>query len=196
MFHFVEKIIIEQVRQGNQHVFTKIYKAYEEPIYRFIYFRVGGKEIAQDLTSEVFLKILDFLKNKETKIDNFRAFIYKTANNLITDFYRSKKITVSLDETIFSIGDYSGETRLNSLPDSRETINPEKRADQSLQIEQIKKYFKRLKPEYREPVLLHYFEGLPYKDIAEILGESEANVKMRSHRGIKLLKSLLGSGEN
>ena len=75
LFRFIEKIIIEQVRQGNQHAFAKIYKAYEEPIYRFIYFRVGGKEIAQDLTSEVFLKILGFLKNKETKIDNFRAFI-------------------------------------------------------------------------------------------------------------------------
>jgi len=172
---FIEKIIIEQVRQGNQHAFARIYKTYEEPIYRFIYFRVGGKEIAQDLTSEVFLKILDFLKNKETKIDNFRAFIYKTASNLVTDFYRLKKITVSLDET-----------REIFLPS-----NLEERADKNIQFEEIKKYFSQLKPEYREPVLLHYFEGLPYKDIAEILGETEANVKMRSHRGIKVLKSLL-----
>ena len=175
MFHFVEKIIIEQVRQGNQHAFARIYKTYEEPIYRFIYFRVGGKEIAQDLTSEVFLKILDFLKNKETKIDNFRAFIYKTASNLVTDFYRLKKITVSLDET-----------REIFLPS-----NLEESVDKNIQFEEIKKYFSQLKPEYREPVLLHYFEGLPYKDIAEILGETEANVKMRSHRGIKILKNLL-----
>jgi len=172
---FIEKIIIEQVRQGNQHAFARIYKTYEEPIYRFIYFRVGGKEIAQDLTSEVFLKILDFLKNKETKIDNFRAFIYKTASNLVTDFYRLKKITVSLDET-----------REIFLPS-----NLEESVDKNIQFEEIKKYFSQLKPEYREPVLLHYFEGLPYKDIAEILGETEANVKMRSHRGIKVLKSLL-----
>jgi len=172
---FIEKIIIEQVRQGNQHAFARIYKTYEEPIYRFIYFRVGGKEIAQDLTSEVFLKILDFLKNKETKIDNFRAFIYKTASNLVTDFYRLKKITVSLDET-----------REIFLPS-----NLEESVDKNIQFEEIKKYFSQLKPEYREPVLLHYFEGLPYKDIAEILGESEANVKMRSHRGIKILKRLL-----
>jgi len=172
---FIEKIIIEQVRQGNQHAFARIYKTYEEPIYRFIYFRVGGKEIAQDLTSEVFLKILDFLKNKETKIDNFRAFIYKTASNLVTDFYRLKKITVSLDET-----------REIFLPS-----NLEESVDKNIQFEEIKKYFSQLKPEYREPVLLHYFEGLPYKDIAEILGETEANVKMRSHRGIKILKNLL-----
>ena len=172
---FIEKIIIEQVRQGNQHAFARIYKTYEEPIYRFIYFRVGGKEIAQDLTSEVFLKILDFLKNKETKIYNFRAFIYKTASNLVTDFYRLKKITVSLDET-----------REIFLPS-----NLEESVDKNIQFEEIKKYFSQLKPEYREPVLLHYFEGLPYKDIAEILGETEANVKMRSHRGIKILKNLL-----
>jgi len=172
---FIEKIIIEQVRQGNQHAFARIYKTYEEPIYRFIYFRVGGKEIAQDLTSEVFLKILDFLKNKETKIDNYRAFIYKTASNLVTDFYRLKKITVSLDET-----------REIFLPS-----NLEESVDKNIQFEEIKKYFSQLKPEYREPVLLHYFEGLPYKDIAEILGETEANVKMRSHRGIKILKNLL-----
>ena len=186
MFHFVEKIIIEQVRQGNQYAFAKIYKTYEEPIYRFIYFRVGGKEIAQDLTSEVFLKILDFLKNKETKIDNFRAFIYKTASNLVTDFYRLKKITVSLDET-----------REIFLPSQASSgawpSNLEERVDENIQFAEIKKYFSKLKPEYREPVLLHYFEGLPYKDIAEILGETEANIKMRSHRGIKILKKYLNT---
>ena len=175
LFRFLEKILIEEARGGNPYAFSKLYKNYEEPIYRFIYFRIGDKEISEDLTSEVFLKIFDFLKNKEAKIQNFRAFLYKTANNSIIDFYRLRKDTVSLDET-------------------KEISHPsdaEDQTDKLLQINQLKKYFNQLKPEYQNPVLLHYFEGLSYKEIAEVLGESEANVKMRSHRGIKLLKSLL-----
>jgi len=180
VFKFIEKHIIKRVRAGDQIAFSKIYQAYEQPIYRFIYFRVSDKEKAQDLTSEVFIKVLDCLKNSQSEIGNFRAFIYKTARNLIIDFYRTRKFPLSLEE-------------IRDLP-SREDLK--QKVEKSSQLSQIKKYFQQLKPEYQEPVLLHFFAGLPYKEVAKILGESEANVKMRSYRGIKALKVLLNQSRN
>ncbi len=177
LFKFTEKIIVEQIRNGNLKAFEIIYKEYEERIYRFIYFRVPSKEIAQDLTSEIFIKVLDYLKNTETEIDNFCAFIYRVTRNLVNDFYRLKRITVSLDEVKEVI-----------LPSD---MDIEEIAQRNLQIEKLREYFKKLPKDYLEPVLFHYFEGLSYRDIAEILSEKEANVKMRAHRGIKILKEYL-----
>ncbi|NCO23066.1 hypothetical protein COW09_01060 [bacterium (Candidatus Moisslbacteria) CG12_big_fil_rev_8_21_14_0_65_36_11] len=178
LFRFTEKILIEQIRNGNLKAFEIIYREYEERIYRFVYFRVSNRETAQDLTSEVFIKILDYLKNTDIEIDNFCAFIYKSTRNLVNDFYRLRRLTVSLDEV-----------REVSLPSNLEEI-----AEKNIQLGEIKKYFEELKPEYREPVLLHYFEGLSYKDMAQILGETEDSLKMRSHRGIKQLKKFLKKG--
>jgi len=70
-------------------IFSKIYDRYIDKIYRFIFFKVNSQEIAQDLTSETFLKGWESFKNG-TKIENPQAYLYKTARNLVIDFYREK----------------------------------------------------------------------------------------------------------
>lgn len=176
MFKFQEKIFLHQIKNGSEQAFAALYDTYRNKIYRFIYFKVSDGEKAQELANEVFLKVYDYTKEGR-EIDNFQAFIYKIARNLIIDFYRSKRDEVSIEEA----------PEIISSTDTVEEI------DQKMAMDKVKKYLALLNSEYQEPVRLHYFEGLSFKEIAEIIGESEVNARMRAHRGIKQLKQLLNT---
>ncbi|MDD3101603.1 MAG: RNA polymerase sigma factor [Patescibacteria group bacterium] len=178
MLRITEKILIHQVKSGREFAFTKFYELYRDKIYRFIYFKVSDEEKANDLTNETFLKIFNYLK-EEGEIENFQAFLFKIARNLIIDFYRTRQNDLSLDEAI-------------EIAAPQET---EKQLDQKMAIDNIKKYLSLLKPEYREVVEFHFFQGLSFKETSEIIGEKESNVRQRVHRGLDKLKEILKDKE-
>ena len=180
---FIEKIIIEQVRQGNQHAFARIYKTYEEPIYRFIYFRVGGKEIAQDLTSEVFLKSWEYVNRDKAssnkQLANPRAFFYQVARNLITDFYRQKdKSPLSLEEVADKV-----------IADKQD--GPLEQAAISLDMESVKAALGRLNEDYRDIVIWRYLDEMEIKEIAQIMEKSDGAVRVLLSRALSNLKGVL-----
>ena len=81
-----------------QKKFTKIYNIYVEHIYRFIYIKVSSRQVAEDLTSEVFLNAWKKMCQQDYQaIQNPKAYFYKSARNAVIDFYRTnkKKDTVS-----------------------------------------------------------------------------------------------------
>lgn len=143
--------------------FLKLYKQLKEPIYRFVYFKVSRREIAEDLASEVFLKSWNYCK--DNKVENSRALFYKIARNTIINYYKKHK-PLSL-EPDFDIG-----TEDKNLLD-------------------IQKAISKLSENYREIVSLYYIEGFSHKEIAEILNKSESNIKTTAHRGLKKLKELV-----
>ncbi len=176
MFKIFEKILIQQIKKGDEQAFAQFYNTYKTKIYSFIYFKVSSGEKAQDLTDEVFMKAFQYLKDDEAhEIENFQAFVFKTARNLVIDFYRTRKQNVSLD----AISEIA----------SKEDIS--KKIDDKLKIEIINKYLSTLKPEYIKVVKLHLFDELSFKEIAEITGDSEGSVRMRAHRGMVQLKKRL-----
>jgi len=178
MFKFQEKILLKRIRNGDRFAFTRLYHAYVEKVFRFTYFRVKNKEIAEDLTSLTFFKILDYLKDDSQEIKDFRAFLYKTVRNLIADFYRK---SLTKKEIVFA-----KEIDLDKV---------DKEAPQDIflnsEIKEVEKALGKLPHLYREPIILHFIEGFSSKEIAEILNESKENVRVRIHRGLKLLREIL-----
>jgi|YelNatPaOPRAMG01_1025707.scaffolds.fasta_scaffold199468_2 RNA polymerase sigma-70 factor (ECF subfamily) len=174
MLRIQEKILIHQVKKGNQNAFAKLYKEYVDEIYRFIFFKISKSEIAEEITQTVFTKALNYLLDGE-KVENFRALLYQIARNLIIDFYRLKHQEVSLEEA----------KEIPFVPDYQKNL------DQEIEIEKIKKYLSLLKPEQQEIILLRFFEGLSFKEIAKITGQSESNVRQIASRSIKILKKHL-----
>lgn len=173
-FSFWEKILLHQVRRGNARAFANLYNKHVKEIQRFILFKISNKEVAEELTHSVFSKTLDYLL-QGNEIKNLRAFLYQSARHLIVDFYRKKNLEVSLEEAL-NIPSFS---------------NHQQKVDQELEIEKIKKYLSFLKPEHQEIILLRFFEGLPFKEIAQIVNQTEANVRAIASRGIKKLKERL-----
>jgi RNA polymerase sigma-70 factor (ECF subfamily) len=176
---FWERILLEQVKRGNARAFAHLCETYREKIYSFIYFRISNREIVEELTNEVFTKILDYLA-KGGKIKNFRPFLYQTTRNLIIDFYRGKdKQEISLEE--FQEEDFKEEKDLAEQIDTK------------IDLKRIEGALRQIPDRYREVLVLRFIDGLSFKEIAEITNQNQVNVRQLASRGLKLLRKQLQS---
>lgn len=155
--------------------FLAAYDDFADAIFRYCYFRVFDRELANDFVQETFLRIWGYLE-KGGEIQNFRVFLYKTATNLIID-YKRKKRAVSLDLM----------QEKGVLPRQDNTLRFLERIDAKNAVQRISE----LPPHYREVVTMRYVEELAVKEIAEILGETENNISVRIHRGLEALRKIL-----
>jgi len=162
--------------------FLQLYDEYVEKIYRYIFFRVGSQQLAQDLTSEVFLKSWQYINNSQ-KLENPRAFIYQVARNLIADTYRQK------DQTPLSLEEISDNKISDKISDKND--GPAEKVDQSFEIEAIKNALINLNQDYQEIVIWRYLDELEIKEIALIVNKSEGAVRTLLCRALKELKNVL-----
>lgn len=168
--------------------FIDFYNKQVDKIYRFVYFRVGSEETAQDLTSEAFLKLWQAISGqvlqigwqKKEKVENPRALLYQITRNLITDFYRQKP-----NFEVILTSDQPELLEIPSQEDLIEKINLES------EFEQIKGAVKKIPAEQQEAVLLRYLDEMEIKEVAQILNKSEGAVRVLIHRGLESLKKVL-----
>jgi RNA polymerase sigma-70 factor (ECF subfamily) len=161
-------------------IFSGIYDQYIDKIYRFIFLKVSSQPIAEDLTSETFLKGWEAFQNQgtnERKIENIQAFLYQIARNLVTDFYREKGRTQTISAENLRIVDPSA--------------NLEEKAEFSSDFEQIKVSLADLKEDYQEIIILHYINDLSIKEIAATLNKPEGTIRVMIHRGLNSLRAKL-----
>lgn len=157
-------------------IFSKIYDQYIDKIYRFIFLKVSSQEIAQDLTSETFLRGWESFKGGN-KIENPQAFLYKIARNLVTDHYREK-----------------GKTRIVSA-DYVKIIDPrtnlEEKAILNSDLDTIRLALTNLKEDYQNLIIWHYLDDFSISEVAKMLDKSEPAVRVQLHRALKALKNEL-----
>ena len=158
--------------------FEKTYNLYSEAIFRHCFFRLrNNRELALDITQETFLKTWNYL-SRGNQIDNIRAFLYRTATNLIIDNSRKKRL-YSLEE----LQENGSGIRLDNV--SNDNISA--KAEVKLAMQKINK----LKPQYKDAIIMRYIDELPVKEIAQILGQSENSVSVNIHRGLAQLKKMI-----
>ena len=155
--------------------FMKAYDELSDAIFRHCWFKIGDKEKAKDIMQDTFTKTWQSI-NQGTRVNNLKPFLYKVANNLIIDEYRKKK-ELSLD----------GLMAEGFEPGFDEIKSTESAIDAKLVVSIINQ----LDEKYREAVLMRYIDELLPKEISEITGDSENNISVRIHRGLKQLKDIL-----
>ncbi|OGZ64129.1 MAG: hypothetical protein A3A98_04080 [Candidatus Staskawiczbacteria bacterium RIFCSPLOWO2_01_FULL_40_39] len=158
--------------------FSLIYDQYIEKIYRYVYIKVNSQEIAEDISSKVFLKTWEAYQKDQGKIDNPKAFLYQVARNMVVDHYREKGRTqiVSADH-------------IGQIQDHKTNLY-EKAALHS-DIEVVKSAIQNIKKEYQDVLIWHYLEDMPADQIAAILDKPTSTVRVMIHRGLKALKGEL-----
>jgi len=182
-----EKILYSRIKNKDRQAFVKAYDLYVDQIYRFIYFKVGNKEEAEDLSSAVFLKIWSYLQeNNIIDSKTLRPLLYKIARNIIIDHYRkiNQRENVSLDKTMEQGG----------LIDVKQDIA--QRAEVMSDLMVIETKLPELKEEYREVIIMRYINELSIKEIAEILDKSKGNVRVLIYRALSVLRELMNQDEN
>ena len=151
------------------------YTAHADELFRYCFARLYDREKAKECVQEVFTKVWDAMYNKGTIIENIRAYLYRTAHNIAVNTGMRTKKTESLDEMF-------EETTFE--PKDERTLSPEVYA----QYKEALRLVDSLQKEYAEPIIMRYINGMTTKEIAEALGESESNISVRIHRGIKKLQ--------
>jgi RNA polymerase sigma-70 factor, ECF subfamily len=176
-----EKLLIYKIKKNDREAFIKAYDLYVDQLYRFIYFKVGVREEAEDLCSAVFLKTWNYILGDNLKDHKtLKALLYKIARNLIIDHYRKNKAqeTVSLnaDNAIEIIDEKQGAAEMMEL---------------KIDLLVLETRLPELKDEYREILILRFVNELSIKEISEILEKSKGNVRVLIFRALKAFKELL-----
>jgi RNA polymerase sigma-70 factor (ECF subfamily) len=154
--------------------FLKAYDEHSDALFRFCYFKVSDRDLAKDLLQETFMKTWTYLQDGH-EVENLRAFLYKTLQNLIIDFYRKKK-SVSLDAL--------QEDGFEPAFDEQSLV--EDRIDGAIAVQ----YLKKIPAPYQEAVYMRFVQGLTLEEIATITGEPENTISVHVHRGLKKLREL------
>lgn len=167
--------------------YAELYDYYVQRIYRFVYFKVSNREEAEDITSEVFLKAWNYLRdNKEVK--SFSGLLYRIARNSIIDLYRAKS---NRPETAFQEIKEEGDEG-KQMVEYGDEGKWQAATNTKLETEKILQSLKKLKQEYQEVITLRFVDELDIEEIAEITGRGKISVRVTLHRALKKLKEMLG----
>jgi RNA polymerase sigma-70 factor (ECF subfamily) len=177
------RFIVRMAKRGKKKGMEKIYEIFAEPVFRYIFLRVGNREEAEDLTSRIFLKVFRRIKTYREGEVPFSAWIFRVAHNELVDYFRLKKpIPQSLDDVYDEPTSSSFEPEVKLLEEELQ-----KRIIQALM---------QLTAEQREAITLRYLEGFSIKEIAEIMGKGEGAVRSLLSRALRRLNHIfLGKEE-
>ena len=174
---------------GSEAAYRELVTRYATPAVNFVHRFVRDRGLAEDLAQEGFLRVYQRLHTYDPE-RKFSSWFFQVLRNITIDYLRVNRVpTASLDEL-------QEEGNRGAAVD-RDSVSPEQAAEQGELATAMAAALSRIRPEYRECVVLRYQEGLTHPEIAEILGLPAGTVKTYLHRARKELADILAeSGWN
>jgi len=167
--------LVERAKKDKKY-FEKLYEMYFDKIYSYIYYKTFNHPIAEDLTSETFMKVLRSLDRFEWKENgSFCAWIFRIAQNIVNDYYRAKKEFIGIEKI-------SGSSVLR---------NPEDEFLDKVEKDMIKSALKKLTKDQQEVVILRYGANMKFNEIAKVKNKSDVAVRALFFRAMHSLKEML-----
>ncbi|MCA0459029.1 MAG: sigma-70 family RNA polymerase sigma factor [Chloroflexi bacterium] len=168
-----QQMVIEARRDPA--AFRALYQRYLPRVYAYVAYRVGREADAEDLTADIFIKVVEGLAGFEDRGEGaFAAWVFRIAHNHVSQFYRQQgQLAVSFDE----------------LPDiASESPTPETLYQRQEQFNRLRQRIANLSPRRQEIVTLRFFGELRNNEIAEVLGLDERTVAAHLCRAIEDLQ--------
>jgi RNA polymerase sigma-70 factor (ECF subfamily) len=172
----VEDAVISRARQGDVAAVGRLYQTYSGPVYRYLLYRLGSVEIAEDLTAEVFLKMIKALPDYWPLKAPFRAWLFQIARNLAVDQFRKMKVRdhVNLNEELAASGE-----------------SPDTIAERQLTSDRLLEALEDLSQSQRDVVVMRFVADMPIAEVAAAVGKSQSAVKALQLRGLQELRAIL-----
>lgn len=170
-------MLVAKARAGDGQAFTQLYERYLDRVYRYVAYRVRGREEAEDVTSQVFLRALESLDSYRWRGLPFSAWLFRIAHNLVVDRVRQAKRreVIPLEDTLPAAG-----------------LGVEEQAALNIKMSQVKEALDYLTEAQRQAVILRLVAGLSLEETAKALGKSTGAVKALQHDGLRALRHRLG----
>ena len=172
-----ELLLLDRARSLDDDALTQIHDEYYVAIYRYISFRIADPQTAEDLTSEVFVRFLRALRDKNAPRNSLRGWLYGTASNVVKEQYRRQK---KMKHTQLHEQIASGHA------------SPEQQLETKLSREQLSAAMQELTTDQQQVLALRYGYGMPIRELADVMGKSEGAIKMLRARAVAALSHLLG----
>ena len=174
--------LVELAQRGDAEAFGLLYERYVDVVYRYIYVRVGSAHLAEDLTSETFLRALRRMDSFSWQGRDIAAWFITIARNLITDNAKSARFRMEV-------------TTADMLDADQRVDAPDTEVLQRLRDTRLLEAVKGLKPEQAECVVLRFLQGLSLAETAKVLGKTEGAVKQLQLRAVRALHRELADVE-
>lgn len=162
----------------DKEAFGEYYELQKLPIYRFVLSRTGSQEIAEDLTSEVFLKTCQYIFEEKRQIIHLRGLIFSIARTVVVDYFRKfqkHEHVIDPDDLVFK----------NAVDESASVVEE---TDTKMDLKNLENALRGIKHEYKEIIALRFIDGLSIEEMAVVLGKSRGAVRVMLHRALRELE--------
>jgi RNA polymerase sigma-70 factor (ECF subfamily) len=176
-----DEMIMEAVKDGDLQQASLLFERYNKRIFNFLARMTMDRALAEDLTQNVFLRLIKY-RNSYRAGARFEPWIYQVARNIFSDHYQANKNKFSDFIDVEKIEGDMADNDESHLLDEREKL--------------LHKSLARLESDQRELLVLTRFQQMKYEDVAQLLGTSVANIKVRVHRAIGKLREFYFEMEN
>ncbi len=177
--------LVHRAQAGDAEAFGELYDRYVDLVYRYVYYRVSSQQLAEDLTSETFLRALRRISSFTWQGRDVGAWFVTIARNLIADHYKSSRYR--LEATTDDV--------TTSVPTARLTQDgPEDSVLEAMQNKVLLEAVKQLGPEQQECIVLRFLQGLSVAETAQVMGKNEGAIKALQYRAVRALGRLLPEG--
>ena len=171
--------LVDRAQRGDGDAFGELYDRYVDMVFRFIYFRVNDRALAEDFTSETFLRALRRISTITYQGRDIGAWLVTIARNIVFDHSKSARARLEVTTADLLEGD-------DTEP------SPESAVLDSLASEKLVGAIRQLNDEQRECVALRFIHGLSVSETAAAMGKNDGAIKALQHRAVRKLASLVG----
>jgi RNA polymerase sigma-70 factor (ECF subfamily) len=173
-----EEELLAQAVDFDEAALSELYDRYELKIYSYIYRRTSDQTLSEDLTAQVFLKMLEAIQNERAWHSSFSGWLYRIAHNLVIDHYRAR--------------DRQKQISLEDAPHMQDLgTSPVRAAEIALDAEALRSAIRRLTDEQAQVITLRFLEGYSFAEIADMMDKTEGAVKALQHRAVATLRQLM-----
>jgi RNA polymerase sigma-70 factor, ECF subfamily len=173
--------LVAAAQQGDQEAFGQLYNRYVDVVFRFVLFRVGDRPLAEDLTSETFLRALRRISSVSYQGRDVGAWFVTIARNLVLDHVKSSRYRLEM-------------TTADILDSSADDRGPEHEVVEEATAAELMRCVAQLGRDQQECIMLRFMQGLSVSETAAVMGRNEGAVKALQHRAVRRLAQLLPEG--
>ena len=172
---------VGRAQKGDAAAFAVLYEDYYDRIFRYVSFKTGNSLEAEDITAEVFVKMLESIDSFRWQGYQFSSWLFRIAHNLVVDHFRKRgrRHIVALDDAPAAATEYD--------PDL------DRKLDVDISMAPVREAMKDLTDLQREVISLRFAAGLSVAETARAVGKKDNAVKALQHAGIKKLRGILSA---
>ena len=173
--------LVSLAQGGDGDAFGRLYDHYVAMVHRYVYYRVGDRATAEDVTSETFVRALRRIDSLSFQGRDVGAWLVTIARNIVLDHVKSSRYRLEV-------------TTADMRDADRATDGPENAVLANLTNQQLLACVQQLGSEQQECIVLRFLQGLSISETAQIMGKKENAIKALQHRAVRRLADLLPDG--